>query len=252
MTVDHQREEQMKVYENEMVCPSVRNWTKTKGLKLAYGDAEPFLYFLDKYETVIVGEARSMTKYYKNHIGNTLLDRLTPSDIAYSVLVYENSYEMWKEEILKCETCQTVHAKQAFQHTASLKYHVKRGTKIALFQDGWTQEGRTYFSFLCQGFDALKKSNKIWSLLQDHWKTYTKKYHMMGVEECIDNNNFRKTDCSNEEEGNDDDCMVLLPREENGNFEKAVESDSNFKDPVESDSDSNRFWARNKRRRVGV
>ncbi len=46
--------------------------------------------------------------------------------------------------------------------------------------------------------------------------------------------------------------MVLLPGEENDNFEKAVESDSNFKVPVESDSDSDRFWARNKIRRVGV
>ncbi len=159
----------------------------------------------------MVGGARSMTKYYKNHIGNTLLDRLTPSDIAYSVLVYENLYDMWKEEIFKCETCQTIQEKPAFQHTASLKYHVKQGTKIALFQDGWTQEGRVYFSSLCQVFDALKNSSKIWSLLQDHLKTYTKKYHMVGVEECIDNNNFRKDDCGNEEEGNDDDCMVLFP-----------------------------------------
>ncbi len=77
-------------------------------------------------------------------------------------------------------------------------------------------------------------------------KTYTKKYKMMGVDECIDNNNFGKADCSDEEEGNDDDCMVLLPGEENSNFEKAVESNRNFKDPVESDSNSDRFWARNK------
>ncbi len=108
----------------------------------------------------MVGGARSMTKYYKNHNGNTLLESLTLSNIAYSVLVYENSYGMWKEEILKCETCQTIEEKQAFQHTALMKYHVKQGTKIALFQDGWTQEGRVYFSSLCQVFDALKKSNK--------------------------------------------------------------------------------------------
>jgi hypothetical protein len=101
-------------------------------------------------------------------------------------------------------------------------------------------------------FDALKKSNKIWSLLQDHWKSYNKKYHMMGVEECIDNNNFGKADCSNEEEGNDDDCVVLLPGEETSNFKEADELESNFKEPVESDRDSNRFWASNKRRRVGV
>ncbi len=47
---------------------------------------------------------------------------------------------------------------------------------------------------------------------------------MMGVEECIDNNNVGKADCSDEERGNDDDCMVFLPGEETSNFEKAVES----------------------------
>ena len=92
----------------------------------------------------------------------------------------------------------------------------------------------------------------MWLLLQDHCKTYTKKYHMVGVEECIDNNNFRKADCGNEEEGNDDDCMVLLPGEETSNFKEPVELESNFNEPVESDSKSDRFWVRNKRRRVGV
>ncbi len=82
-----------------------------------------------------------------------------------------------------------------------------------MFQDRWTQEGRAYFSSLFHVFDALKKLNKIWSLLQDHWKTYTKKYHMVGVEEFIDNNNFGKVDCGNEGESNDDDCMVLFPGE---------------------------------------
>jgi hypothetical protein len=119
----------------------------------------------------MVGGARSMAKYLKNHNRNTLLDRLTPSDIAYSILLYESAHDMWQEEINKCETCLTIQEKKEFQHTASLKHHVKQETKIALFQDGWMQEGRAYFSFLCQVFDELKNSNKIWSLLQDHWKT---------------------------------------------------------------------------------
>ena len=72
----------MMVYENGMACPIVRNWTKTKGYKLAYEEAKHFLFFLDKYTAVMVGGACSMTKYYKNYNGNTLLDRLTPSDIA--------------------------------------------------------------------------------------------------------------------------------------------------------------------------
>ena len=75
---------------------------------------------------------------------------------------------------------------------------------------------------------------------------------MVGVEECIDNNLFGKDDCDNEEEGNDDDCMVMLPGEENSNLKEAIELDSNFKEAVESDSDNDRFWARKKRRSVGV
>ena len=49
---------------------------------------------------------------------------------------------------------------------------------------------------------------------------------MAGVEEFIDKNNFGKADCGNEEEGNDDDCIVLLPGEEKINFKETVESDS--------------------------
>ena len=107
------------VYENEMAYPRVRNWTKSKGLKLACKGAKPFLCFLDKYATVMVGGERSMTKYYKHYNGNTLLDRLTPSNIAYSALVYESVHDMWKEEILKCVTCQTIKEKKAFQHISA-------------------------------------------------------------------------------------------------------------------------------------
>ena len=63
---------------------------------------------------------------------------------------------------------------------------------------------------------------------------------MVGVEECIDN--FGKVDCGDEEEGNDDDCMVLFPGDEN----------SNCKEAVELDSDNYRPWTTNKRRHVGV
>ncbi len=44
----------------------------------------------------------------------------------------------------------------------------------------------------------------------------------------------------------------FLPGEETSNFKDTVELESNLEEHVESDSDSDRFWARNKRRRVGV
>ena len=65
---------------------------------------------------------------------------------------------------------------------------------------------------------------------------------MVEVEECIANNNYGKEDCGDKEDGNDDDCMVSLPGEEN----------MNCKEYVESDSDNERPWKTNKRRHVGV
>ena len=97
------------------------------------------------------------------------------SDIVYSVLIYESAHDVWEEEIKKCETCNTIQEKKAFQNKALLEYHIKQGTHIVLFQDGWTKEGRVYFMSLCEIFDELKKLEKIWSLLQHHWKTYTQK-----------------------------------------------------------------------------
>ena len=103
-----------------------------------------------------------------------MLNRLSPSDIAYSVLIYESAYDTWAEEIIKGKQCVTIQEKKAFQHTAVLKYHFKQGTRIALFHNGWINEGRDYYKSLCKVFDTLQTSDKIWSLLQHHWKTTLK------------------------------------------------------------------------------
>jgi len=60
--------------------------------------------------------------------GKPLLDKLTVSDIAYSLLVYKSAHDVWHEEIMKAKTCATAEEKQMFEHTAVNKYHVKRGT----------------------------------------------------------------------------------------------------------------------------
>jgi hypothetical protein len=98
---------------------------------------------------------------------------LSTSDIAYSVPIYESAYDTWGEEIIKSKQCVTIQEKKAYQHKVVMKYNVKQGTHIALFQDGWTNEGRDYYRSLYKVFDTLKTLDKIWSLLQHHWKTYT-------------------------------------------------------------------------------
>jgi len=54
--------------------------------------------FLDKYVSHAVGNHHFM-QWSKSNRMKTFLDKVTASDIAYTILVYENSNEMWKEEL---------------------------------------------------------------------------------------------------------------------------------------------------------
>ena len=54
--------------------------------------------FLDKYVSHAVGNHHFM-QWRKSNRTKTLLDKVTASDIAYTILVYENSNEVWKEEL---------------------------------------------------------------------------------------------------------------------------------------------------------
>jgi len=59
---------------------------------------EDFMPFLDKYVSHAVGNHHFM-QWSKSNRMKTFLDKVTASDIAYTILVYENSNEMWKEEL---------------------------------------------------------------------------------------------------------------------------------------------------------
>jgi hypothetical protein len=54
--------------------------------------------FLDKYVKHAVGNYFFM-QWSKSNRTKTLLDKVTASDIAYTILVYENTNEVWKEEL---------------------------------------------------------------------------------------------------------------------------------------------------------
>ena len=95
-------------FEDGKVAPSAREWVAMGMLHPSYSDAEPFfLYFLDKYATIMVGGLKGMARWYKNNKGMTLLDKLTVSDITFSMLMYENAYDVWMKEVLKATASST-------------------------------------------------------------------------------------------------------------------------------------------------
>ena len=74
----------------------------------------PFLYFLDKYVSKLVGR-RELDSYFKSNRNKTLLDRVTPSDIAYAILLFENGADVWDEYLKIKETCTTQLEKRNIQ-----------------------------------------------------------------------------------------------------------------------------------------
>ena len=66
---------------------------------LSYADVEHFLRFIDKYVSRAVGN-HTYARWKKSHQTKTLLDKISASDIACTILVYENSKDVWEEELI--------------------------------------------------------------------------------------------------------------------------------------------------------
>ena len=198
-------------YDDGVVLPSARDWVSSKIVHPSYSDAEPLLHFLDKYTMIIIGRSKAMAEYRKTNKGKMLLDRVTELDIAYGILVYENSYDVWMEEIVKLDTCATRDEKKAFKHIAQNKYHVQRGTRLPLYADGWTPDGRERFDTICDEVRDMMQSKELWTTLQEHWKSYVAKHHRYSyvrtvAEEGEHDDNVERSD----DDDDDDDCIVHL------------------------------------------
>ena len=133
-----------------------------------FEDYEDLMRFLDGYAVHNVG-TRELHKYLKAKPGNTLLDCLSVYDIAYTILVYENTADVW-EEIMRCRGVTN-------PRTAEQLYHAKRGTKLREFSDGWTQEGHKYYRKLVEMVNGWKSDGMFWETLQEHWREYVRLHH---------------------------------------------------------------------------
>jgi hypothetical protein len=101
------------------------------------------------------------------------LDKVTASDIAYTILVYENTKEVWEEDLQIKASSRTDEERHNAMHHKKIKYHVGRGKRLKRFGDGWTNNGREYYQELLRIFKEIKSSD-VWSTLQDNWTLYQK------------------------------------------------------------------------------
>ncbi len=83
------------------------------------------------------------------------------------ILVYENSKEVWEEELeIRGSTMPDYEKGKAIRHKKP-KYHEGRGKRLRRFGDGWTDGGRKYYRELLGIFQSLKFSTE-WKTIEDH------------------------------------------------------------------------------------
>jgi hypothetical protein len=81
-----------------------------------YDQAEHFLQFLDKYVSCAIG-SHLFLQLSRSNCTKTFLDRVTACNIAYTILVFENSNEVWEEEWhIKKSISDDIQRKQATRH----------------------------------------------------------------------------------------------------------------------------------------
>ena len=189
---------------------------------LSYEDASPLLHFLDKYATGLIGY-RTLALFYKLNRDKTLLDKLTSNDIAYSILLYENSTLVWKEDAkIRIENPSANRSERLRipLHEVA-KFHKKKGTKIGFGCDGWTEEGKRYFLRIKKEVDEMKEDECFWESITEHWKDYCERHMIVKYVDRVDK--------AIDENGERDDTMdgqISLPDDDPGEFNDDLDNRS--------------------------
>ncbi len=178
---------------------TVRKWTTDLQHAQPTDDyLEDFMRFLDKYVSHAVGNHHFM-QWSKSNRTKTFIDKVTASDIAYTILVYENSKEVWKEELQIRAKSRTDDERRTATRVKKPRYHEGRGKRLKRYGDGWTEDGREYYQLLLGIFKNLKSSD-AWNTLQDYWKMYQKKHYNKGNDVQDDEGGVHDKECDESDE----------------------------------------------------
>ena len=138
---------------NGKIFMVLRSWTGENSLP-TYEEIKPFL---QNYAVPIIGE-RVTKKWEVANPDNCCLNRLTAASMAYVVFVYESRQEVWQENI-EIERMDHLDkkGKKKQKRVNKPKYQHKPGTKLKLYEVGWTNDGRQYYNTIKNKFLKFKK-----------------------------------------------------------------------------------------------
>ena len=161
----------------------------------------------------------------KSHQTKTLLNKILALDIAYTILVYETSKEVWEVKLLINARAKMDKERKNAEQPHNPRYHKGRGKCLKRYVNGWTEEGRKYYQELLKTFQDLKSSVFWDESLQGYWNEYQIRNY---GKTRVDYNN-KESDINEDDNEPEEDWKV-----------EAEESDSEIDGGEMSDGDNER------------
>ena len=197
--------EAMKENDSGKILSSFRTGTIDVLCSYQYDEMLPLLRFIDKYVRKVVN-GDGMKRWNRRNIHKTLIHRLTPADIAYATLTYENKSAVWVED-LKNKRDETT------SRVAKQRYHVQKGARVKKYCDGWNEDGRKYYMDLTSTYARLWDNEAFCQDLDEHWRKYEHQNHM-----SMYKRKATEADLGHSDEGSDNDGSgdeIDIPYDEN-------------------------------------
>lgn len=124
-----------------------------------------------------------ITKWVEKHPGKTVLDMITVSDIAYSVVVIDNSSKVWEqqehiktlddEEQEKFKNPKLLPARERAEYAKVLpKYTQRKGKKAGYLASGWNNDGRLKYKDVKKNWDMLYEIDDWLELWREDWENF--------------------------------------------------------------------------------
>jgi hypothetical protein len=144
-----------------------RDWTRSDEDQVQRLEDQPqcfkdYLYFIDKYAVRVVGP-REVAKFHRENQDKNVFDKVKSSDVAYAILMYESTIEVWEDQVAGGDT------------EKGQKYHRRKGSKLETYTNAWTEEGLAYLKELNRKVGVLRRNANFMELLLKCWKEYVQK-----------------------------------------------------------------------------
>ena len=135
-----------------------------------------FMEFVDQYVVCMYGKQR-LKALLKENRDKSVLDVITPEDIAYTILMVENGIETWQYNIDKKNN----HGCSAGSPPSS-PYILPKSVHISAHHNNWTVPGQQYYQNLSKIMLQLMQGDSVlWEEITDGWGNFQEHFGTCGV-----------------------------------------------------------------------